>query len=112
MKPGVTVVISPVDAEQREGESGYLFLAPEQLAQDEVLSGARDAGPSLIVIDEAHCISESGQDFRPDYLRLGSFIAEMGHPTVLALTATASPPVREEISERLHMRDPLVVVEG
>jgi ATP-dependent DNA helicase RecQ len=110
MKPGVTVVVSAVNAQQRDGESEYLFLAPEQLAQDEVLSSARDAGPSLIVIDEAHCISECGQDFRPDYLRLGPFIAEMGHPTVLALTASASLPVREEISERLHMRDPLVVV--
>jgi ATP-dependent DNA helicase RecQ len=62
------------------------------------------------VIDEAHCISEWGHDFRPDYLRLGAFIAEMGHPTVLGLTATASPPVREEIIERLHMHDPRVIV--
>jgi ATP-dependent DNA helicase RecQ len=64
------------------------------------------------VVDEAHSISEWGHDFRPDYLRLGAFVAEMGHPTVLALTATASPPVREEIVERLNMRDPLVVVRG
>jgi ATP-dependent DNA helicase RecQ len=53
-----------------------------------------------------------GHDFRPDYLRLGAFIADMGHPTVLALTATASPPVRKEIVEKLHMHDPLVVVRG
>jgi ATP-dependent DNA helicase RecQ len=122
IKPGVTVVISPLIALQRDrteaveesspGELEYVFLAPEQLAHDDMLSRMRDAGPSLIVVDEAHCISERGHDFRPDYLRLGAFIAEMGHPTVLALTATASPPVREEIVERLHMRDPLVVVKG
>src|SRR3954454_3572632 len=146
LKPGVTVVISPLIALQRdrieaieervpgeaagvnshvadgekreamedfaEGELEYLFLAPEQLANEEVLNQVREAGPSLIVIDEAHCISEWGHDFRPDYLRLGAFIAEMGHPTVLALTATAAPPVREEIIERLHMHDPLVIVRG
>src|SRR4051812_45803750 len=146
IKPGVTVVISPLIALQRdrieaiekrvpgeaagvnsnvaegekreameeftEGELEYLFLAPEQLANAEVLEQVRAAGPSLMVVDEAHCISEWGHDFRPDYLRLGAFIAEMGHPTVLALTATASPPVREEIVERLHMRDPLVIVRG
>src|SRR3954469_3599746 len=146
IKPGVTVVISPLIALQRdrveaieesvpgeaagvnsnvaegekreaiedftEGQLEYLFLAPEQLANDEVLDQVRAAGPSLIVIDEAHCISEWGHDFRPDYLRLGAFVAEMGHPTVLALTATASPPVREEIVEKLHMHDPFVVVRG
>jgi ATP-dependent DNA helicase RecQ len=146
IKPGVTVVISPLIALQRdqveaidervpgeaagvnsnltegdkreameefsEGELEYLFLAPEQLGHAHVLEQVREAGPSLIVVDEAHCISEWGHDFRPDYLRLGAFIAEMGHPTVLALTATASPPVREEIVERLHMHDPLVVIRG
>jgi ATP-dependent DNA helicase RecQ len=77
-----------------------------------VLEQVRAAGPSMIVVDEAHSISEWGHDFRPDYLRLGAFVAEMGHPTVVALTATASPPVREEIVERLNMHDPLVVVRG
>jgi ATP-dependent DNA helicase RecQ len=110
IEPGVTVVISPRQMEGVvERERGVLFLAPEQLANAAVLDQVRAAGPTLIVIDDAQCISEMGDDFQPDYLRLGAFIAEMGHPTVLALTATASPPVREEIIERLHMHDPVVV---
>jgi ATP-dependent DNA helicase RecQ len=88
----------------------FLFLAPEQLANDETLAILKGLEPSLIVIDEAHCISEWGHDFRPDYLRLGSFIAELGHPTILALTATAAGPVRDEIVERLGMRNERVFV--
>ena len=95
-----------------EGENEFTFLAPEQLANEDVLARTRDAAPSLIVVDEAHCISEWGHDFRPDYLRLGAVVEELGHPPVLALTATASPPVRDEIVERLRMRDPRVIVRG
>jgi ATP-dependent DNA helicase RecQ len=98
--------------ELEEGELEFLFLAPEQLANPDVLENLREASPSLLVVDEAHCISEWGHDFRPDYLRLGALVDELGHPTVLALTATASPPVREEIVERLHMREPDVIVRG
>ena len=70
------------------------------------------ARPSLLVVDEAHCISEWGHDFRPDYLRLGAVVEALGRPTVLALTATAAPPVRDEIVERLGLRDPLVLTRG
>jgi ATP-dependent DNA helicase RecQ len=98
--------------ELREGEREFVLLAPEQLAKAEVLEELREAKPSLLVVDEAHCISEWGHDFRPDYLRLGSFAAGLGHPTLLALTATASPPVRREIVERLGMEDPAVFVRG
>ena len=96
----------------REGEREFVLLAPEQLAKEEVLEELRETKPSLLVVDEAHCISEWGHDFRPDYLRLGTFAAELGHPTLLALTATASPPVRREIVERLRMDDPAVFVRG
>jgi len=96
----------------REGEREFVLLAPEQLAKEEVLEELREAKPSLLVVDEAHCISEWGHDFRPDYLRLGAFAAELGHPTLLALTATASPPVRREIAERLGMGEPAVFVRG
>ncbi|MDQ2631019.1 MAG: RecQ family ATP-dependent DNA helicase [Actinomycetota bacterium] len=96
----------------REEEREFVLLAPEQLAKEEVLEELRETGPSLLVVDEAHCISEWGHDFRPDYLRLGAFAEQLGHPTLLALTATASPPVRREIVERLGMEDPAVFVRG
>jgi ATP-dependent DNA helicase RecQ len=95
-----------------DGSVRFVFLAPEQLAKPEVVDAVRGARPALFVVDEAHCVSAWGHDFRPDYLRLGGVIEQLGHPTVLALTATAAPPVRAEIVERLEMRDPQVVVAG
>lgn len=94
------------------GEVEFLFLAPEQLKKDDVVDALRAAKPSLFVVDEAHCISGWGHDFRPDYLLLDTVIESLGHPPVLALTATAAPPVRAEIVERLGMRDPEIVVRG
>jgi len=94
------------------GELEFLLLAPEQLANEETMERLAAGRPSLFVVDEAHCISEWGHDFRPEYLRLAAAAAELGRPTMLALTATASGPVRDEIVERLGLRDPLVVVRG
>ncbi len=96
------------------GDVEFLFLAPEQLANDAVLERVRAARPSLVAVDEAHCVSSWGHDFRPDYLRLGEFIDRLGdpRPRVIALTATAAPPVREDIVERLRLRDAAVVVRG
>ncbi|WP_235934378.1 RecQ family ATP-dependent DNA helicase [Agromyces humi] len=96
----------------RTGEAEFLFLAPEQLAKPEVVAGLADTGVSLVVVDEAHCVSSWGHDFRPDYLGLGGVIEALGHPRVLALTATGSAPVRDEIVERLGMREPLILVGG
>jgi len=90
----------------------FLFLAPEQFAAEDTLPRLREAEPALFVVDEAHCISEWGHDFRPDYLRLGAVIDELGRPPVLALTATAAPTVRAEIVERLRLDDPCVIVRG
>jgi ATP-dependent DNA helicase RecQ len=65
-----------------------------------------------VAVDEAHCVSTWGHDFRPDYLRLGELLDELGQPQVIALTATAAAPVREDIVDRLRLRDPQVVVAG
>jgi ATP-dependent DNA helicase RecQ len=95
-----------------DGTVRFVFLAPEQLTKPDVVEAVREAKPALFVVDEAHCVSAWGHDFRPDYLRLGAVIEQLRHPTVLALTATAAPPVRAEIVERLEMRDPQIVVAG
>lgn len=95
-----------------DGALEFLFLAPEQFNTTETLTRLQEAQPSLFVVDEAHCISAWGHNFRPDYLRLGQVIEALGHPRVLALTATAAPPVRSEIVERLGMVNPVTVVQG
>jgi ATP-dependent DNA helicase RecQ len=101
------------------GELGYLFLAPEQLANDEVVERLAAANVSLLTVDEAHCVSSWGHDFRPDYLRLGEVAERLGgagegagRPPILALTATGSRPVREEIVDRLRMRSVRILTHG
>jgi ATP-dependent DNA helicase RecQ len=94
------------------GDAEFLFLAPEQLAKEDVVERLTALTVSLVVIDEAHCVSAWGHDFRPDYLRLGEVIERLGRPTTLALTATGSAPVREEIVERLGMANALVLTRG
>lgn len=95
-----------------QGEIEFIFLAPEQLRSPEILDRLRSAGVSLFAIDEAHCISHWGHDFRPDYLELAHVIEALDRPVVLAMTATASKDVRAEIVERLGMRNPRVFVHG
>ena len=88
----------------------FVFLAPEQLAKGETRDTLRRAGPGLFAVDEAHLISQWGHDFRPDYLLLGAQATSLGTPVRLALTATAAPPVRQEIIRRLGLRNPVVVI--
>ncbi|MEV0563451.1 ATP-dependent DNA helicase RecQ [Dactylosporangium sp. NPDC050588] len=96
----------------RAGDAEFVFLTPEQFADPARVAQIKALKPSLVAVDEAHCVSAWGHDFRPDYLQLGQFIRELGRPPIVALTATASPPVREDIVERLGMRDPEIVVTG
>ena len=92
------------------GQVEMLLMAPEQFANPEVLEQVEKGRPSLLVVDEAHCVSEWGHSFRPDYLLIGSVVERLHHPRVLALTATAAPPRAPDIAERLAMRDPAVIV--
>ncbi|WP_260191856.1 RecQ family ATP-dependent DNA helicase [Actinophytocola gossypii] len=94
----------------RDGSAEYVFLSPEQLAKDDVVDELAGLGVSLFVVDEAHCVSMWGHDFRPDYLRLAPAVERLGHPRVIALTATAAPPVRRDIAERLGLLDHREVV--
>ena len=92
------------------GPDEFVFVSPEQLANNETRAALGRARPGLFVVDEAHLVSQWGQDFRPDYLRLGAQADELGVDVRIALTATAAPPVRREISRRLELRDPEEVI--
>lgn len=94
------------------GSARFVFLAPEQLAREETVSRLAELKPRLFVVDEAHCISAWGHDFRPDYLMLRDVRRRLGSPPAIALTATASPHTRAEIVERLGLADPLVLLQS
>jgi ATP-dependent DNA helicase RecQ len=92
------------------GPDAFVFLSPEQLSNARTREVLQRARPGLFVVDEAHLISQWGHDFRTDYLRLGAQAEELRVPVRVALTATAAPPVRQEITRRLGLRDPEVVI--
>ena len=83
------------------GRTALLYVAPERFANVAFTNGLARAGVNLLAVDEAHCISEWGHNFRPDYLQLGPVRERLGNPRTLALTATANPQVRRDIAERL-----------
>ena len=89
----------------------FLYLSPERLGTDLFRKYVEVLGISLIVVDEAHCISQWGYDFRPDYLNIGR-LREIVDAPVIAVTATATPAVAEDIAERLALRDPLIYKSG
>ncbi len=89
-----------------------LYLAPERMQHDEFLQLLRSLWVSLLVVDEAHCISQWGHDFRPDYLKIGRLRQELTNPPCLALTATATTRVQIDLCKRLSLRDPLKLVTG
>jgi ATP-dependent DNA helicase RecQ len=117
---GSTQVNSAVSAgETREAhaligdrDTEFLFTTPEQLARPEMRKRLADAVVDLFVIDEAHCLSQWGHDFRPDYLGLAEVIRRLGSPTVLALTATAPPAVADDIVRQLGLKDMAVITAG
>ncbi|HEV2923973.1 MAG TPA: RecQ family ATP-dependent DNA helicase [Solirubrobacteraceae bacterium] len=88
----------------------FVFVSPEQLTNVETREWLRRSQPALFVVDEAHLVSQWGEDFRPDYLRLRAQADALGAPVRLALTATAAPPVRAQIQRRLGLQDPEVVI--
>jgi len=96
----------------RDDVATVVFAAPERFASGAFRSAIAQRAIALFVVDEAHCVSEWGHDFRPDYLRLSSVIAELGHPPTMACTATATPRVAEEIVARLGLREPERVRSG
>ncbi|MDK4211600.1 RecQ family ATP-dependent DNA helicase [Enterococcus mundtii] len=90
-------------------EYKFVFVSPEMLQQPEVLHALKQQKISLYVVDEAHCVSQWGIDFRPEYQSLGRVAKELGSPTTLALTATATRPVQEEIEHILFRAKPALV---
>ena len=96
----------------RSGEARIVYCAPERFASNFFLDAIGQRKIGLIAVDEAHCVSEWGHDFRPDYLRLPQIADKLGRPTVMACTATATKMVAAEIASRFGMRDPLQVRSG
>ena len=94
------------------GEREVLLVTPEQLLKAEILEALQRRGVSLFVVDEAHCVSQWGHDFRPAYLHLREAIARLGYPTVLALTATAPPDRVADILDSLGIPRARVVSTG
>ena len=96
----------------RDGRWKLVYVAPERFRAESFLNALRGVDVSLFAIDEAHCLSQWGHDFRPDYLRLGKVLDKIGRPQCVALTATATPVVREDILSVLKLREPFETVSG
>jgi ATP-dependent DNA helicase RecQ len=94
------------------GKFNLLYVAPERLRNPRFLEAIRATPVQLLAVDEAHCISEWGHDFRPDYARLGLFREALGGVQTVALTATATPRVRQDICEILQLRQPRQFITG
>lgn len=108
-----TFINSSLQRDEREeryrklaaGDYKILYVTPERFRKKEFTDALLKNSISLLAVDEAHCISEWGHDFRPDYTRVGEFRELMGQPPTLALTATATPAVRKDILKQLHLEE-------
>jgi ATP-dependent DNA helicase RecQ len=101
-----------VIAELNDGFQGLLYIAPERIFSPGFLSTLEKLRPKLLAVDEAHCISQWGHDFRPEYSRLGEARRKLGMPPTIALTATATEDVRLDIVAQMQLHEPTVVVTG
>ena len=113
----INSTLDPADQRARiqEVEAGrydFVYVAPERFRSPRFVETMARIRPALLAVDEAHCISEWGHDFRPDYIRLGAVRRQLGSPPTIALTATATDVVRRDIVELLELDHPEVFVRG
>lgn len=113
----INSTVSPDEALLRlnKAASGFyrlVYIAPERFYNRAFLDILKNIKVALFAIDEAHCISQWGHDFRPSYMRLKEAVKYVGNPPVVALTATATPEVREDIARQLNLKDPEVIISG
>ncbi len=101
-----------VFAELKKGFAGLLYVAPERFAAPSFQHILPELKPRLFVVDEAHCLSFWGHDFRPEYMRLAEVREQLGSPVTMALTATATPTVRDDIIKMLRLQTPKLHVTG
>ncbi len=97
--------IQEVKDDLLSGQTKLLYVAPESLTKEENINLLKQVKISFYAVDEAHCISEWGHDFRPEYRRINSIVQEIGEAPVIALTATATPKVQNDIQRNLGMLD-------
>lgn len=96
----------------KNGAYRLVYIAPERFRAGSFMNALRDVKIEMVAIDEAHCLSQWGHDFRPDYMRLGKALEDLGRPQCVALTATATPIVREDIRGVLKLREPFESISG
>lgn len=106
------VIQTEVEQAFIRGQLDLLYVAPERLLQPKTLSLLQQGAIALFAIDEAHCVSQWGHDFRPEYLNLPKLMAEFPHVPRIALTATADGRTRDEIVSRLYLREAQVFIQG